>query len=173
MAKQITIQTEYLTYIDSPIGRIELKADEDGLKAAIFLDEGTEEQPEHKPNHPTLKAAAKQLKEYFAGDRKDFDLPLSPNGTEFQQQVWKELESIPWGQTTSYLKIAETVGTRLTIRAVGGANGKNPIAIIIPCHRVIGTDGKLTGYAGGLWRKQWLLKLEGQFSQLKLDFWGG
>ncbi len=149
---------------------MELRADEDGLKAAIFLDEGATEQPEHKPQQTTLKAAATQLKEYFAGDRKDFDLPLSPNGTDFQQRVWKELESIPWGQTTSYMKIAEAVGTRLTIRAVGGANGKNPIAIIIPCHRVISTDGKLTGYAGGLWRKQWLLEHEGQASQLTLAF---
>lgn len=156
--------------MQSPLGRIELRADDAGLKVVIFLDEGAPEQTEHKPNHPTLKAAAKQLKEYFAGDRKEFDLPLTPIGTEFQQRVWKELGSIPWGETTSYMKLAETVGNRLTIRAVGGANGKNPIAIIIPCHRVIGADGKLTGYAGGLWRKQWLLEHEGKASQMRMQF---
>ena len=161
--------SDYLTYTDSPIGRLQLRANDDGLTVVKFIEADIETQPENKPEHPTLNATAKQLKEYFDGDRKAFDLPLAPLGTEFQQKVWLELANIPWGATTSYLKMAEQIGSRLTIRAVGGANGKNPIAIIIPCHRVIGADGTLTGYAGGLWRKQWLLEHEGQASQLKMD----
>jgi methylated-DNA-[protein]-cysteine S-methyltransferase len=162
--------TDYRTYVDSPIGYLEIRADDEGLKAVKFLDADDIVFPDKNPNHPTLKAAVKQLKEYFTGERKVFDLPLAPVGTEFQQKVWMELANIPWGATTSYLKMAEQLGSKLTIRAVAGANGKNPIAVIIPCHRVIGVDGKLTGYAGGLWRKQWLLEHEGKASQLRMDF---
>lgn len=162
--------SDYLTYTDSPIGRLEIRANDEGLTAVKFIEPEAEPLPENKPKHPTLKATVKQLKEYFASDRKVFDLPLAPAGTEFQQKVWHELAGIAWGATTSYLKVAEQLGSRLTIRAVGGANGKNPIAIVIPCHRVIGADGKLIGYAGGLWRKQWLLEHEGQLSQLTLAF---
>jgi methylated-DNA-[protein]-cysteine S-methyltransferase len=162
---------DYLTYTNSPIGRLEVRANDEGLTIVRFLEPDAELLPVNKPKHPTLKAAVNQLKEYFAGGRKVFDLPLAPTGTEFQQKVWQALAGIPWGATTSYLKIAEQLGSKLIIRAVGGANGKNPIAIIIPCHRVIGADGKLTGYAGGLWRKQWLLEHEGHANQqLKMDF---
>lgn len=161
--------TEYIAYTESPLGRMELRANDEGLTVAKFLFADSEVLPENNPKHKTLKATIQQLKEYFGGHRKEFDLPLAPAGTEFQQKVWKQLEGIQWGETTSYLKMAEQLGSRLTIRAVGGANGKNPIAIIIPCHRVIGADGKLTGYAGGLWRKQWLLEHEGKASQLRME----
>ncbi len=162
---------DYLTYTDTPIGRLQIRASDEGLTVVTFMEPDSTVLPENKPRHPTLQAAIKQLQEYFDSERKVFDLPLAPTGTEFQQKVWQALAGIPWGATISYLKIAEQLGSKLTIRAVGGANGKNPIAIIIPCHRVIGADGKLTGYAGGLWRKQWLLEHEGQASQqLKMDF---
>lgn len=159
----------YRAYTNSPIGQMELLATDEGLCAAKFLFPEDELLPEVAPNHPILQATVQQLKEYFAGDRKVFDLPLAPKGSEFQQRVWKELANIPWGETTSYLKMAEKLGSRLTIRAVGGANGKNPIGVIIPCHRVIGANGNLTGYAGGLWRKQWLLELEGMANQMRLE----
>ncbi len=158
----------YLAYADSPLGRMLLTANEDGLTEVKFLFPEDEIVPEVEPSHPTLEQTKQQLKEYFAGDRKTFDLPLAPHGSDFQKRVWQELVTIPWGQTTSYLKMADKLGSRLTIRAVGGANGKNPIAIIIPCHRVIGANGNLTGYAGGLWRKQRLLELEGMANQMKM-----
>lgn len=162
---------DYLTYTDTPIGRLQIRANDEGLTVVKFIEPDSTVLPENKPRHPTLQAAVKQLQEYFAGGRKMFDLPLAPAGTEFQHKVWQALVGIPWGATISYLKIAEQLGSKLTIRAVGGANSKNPIAIIIPCHRVIGADGKLTGYAGGLWRKQWLLEHEGLANQqLKMDF---
>ncbi len=160
----------YLTYTNSPIGRLELQATDDGLTAVKFMFPDDVVQPEVNPKHPTLQATVQQLKEYFMGERKVFDLPLAPAGSDFQKRVWHELVNIPWGETTSYLKMAEKLGSKLTIRAVGGANGKNPIGVIIPCHRVIGANGNLTGYAGGLWRKQWLLELEGMANQLKMEF---
>jgi methylated-DNA-[protein]-cysteine S-methyltransferase len=101
-----------------------------------------------------------QLQEYFAGTRKTFDFKLNPSGTEFQQKVWQELLNIPYGKTTSYLGLSKKLGDVKAIRAVASANGKNPLWIVVPCHRVIGSDGSLTGYAGGLWRKQWLLEHE-------------
>lgn len=103
----------------------------------------------------------RQLQEYFAGEREDFDLAVAPHGTAFQRQVWQALTTIPYGQTTSYLAIATAIGNKKACRAVGAANGKNPIPIVIPCHRVIGTDGSLTGFAGGLGTKVQLLSLEG------------
>ena len=107
-----------------------------------------------------LKETESQLKEYFAGDRKHFNLRLAPEGTEFQQKIWQLVEKVPFGETSSYLDIAKQSGSEKNTRAVGLANGKNPIPIIIPCHRIIGSSGKLTGYAGGLERKRWLLKHE-------------
>ena len=107
-----------------------------------------------------LKECIEQLNEYFAGKRKVFDLPLNPQGTDFQKRVWAELQKIPYGKTVSYLDIARNIGDVNSTRAVGNANGKNKLNILIPCHRVIGINGKLTGYGGGLWRKQWLLELE-------------
>ena len=114
---------------------------------------------------PLIKKTYSQLKEYFAGNRKSFDIPISANGTEFQIKVWKELQKIPYGKTATYKKIAENIGNKNASRAVGMANNKNPIAIIIPCHRVIGTKGDLTGYAGGIKLKKYLLDLEKQNSK--------
>lgn len=113
-------------------------------------------------NTPLLKMAAEQLREYFEGERKDFNLPLSPVGTKFQLKVWKALQTIPYGETRSYRQVAEIIGNPKACRAVGMANNRNPIAIIIPCHRVIGADGNLVGYGGGLDLKQQLLDLEKQ-----------
>ena len=114
---------------------------------------------------PLIKKTYSQLKEYFAGNRKSFDIPISANGTEFQIKVWKELQKIPYGKTATYKEIAENIGNKNASRAVGMANNKNPIAIIIPCHRVIGTKGDLTGYAGGIKLKKYLLDLEKQNSK--------
>jgi methylated-DNA-[protein]-cysteine S-methyltransferase len=107
-----------------------------------------------------LKACLKQIDEYFKGKRRKFHLDLDPLGTPFQKMVWRQLEKIPFGKVVSYGEIAGVIGNSKACRAVGSANGKNPIAIIIPCHRVVGRDGNLTGYGGGLWRKEWLLKHE-------------
>ena len=113
-----------------------------------------------KKETPLIKKTYSQLKEYFAGKRKSFNIPISANGTEFQIKVWKELQKIPYGKTATYKEIAENIGNKNASRAVGMANNKNPIAIIIPCHRVIGTKGDLTGYAGGIKLKKYLLDLE-------------
>jgi methylated-DNA-[protein]-cysteine S-methyltransferase len=108
-----------------------------------------------------LTACVRQLDEYFNGTRKEFSIQLDLRGTEFQKRVWQELLNIPFGTTTAYLKVASSLGDKKALRAVGRANGQNPIVILVPCHRVIGTDGSLTGYGGGLWRKEWLLNFEG------------
>jgi methylated-DNA-[protein]-cysteine S-methyltransferase len=107
-----------------------------------------------------VKECLKQIDEYFRGDRREFFLNLQPVGTDFQKSVWRQLEKIPYGKTTSYGKIADVIGKPNASRAVGSANGKNPLAIIVPCHRVIGSDGSLTGYGGGVWRKRWLIGFE-------------
>lgn len=127
---------------------------------------------EEQKNQPTaatplLQKALQQLEAYFAGKLKEFDLPLQPAGTAFQQNVWDQLVQIPYAATITYLHMAKRLGNVKAIRAAASANGKNPLAIIIPCHRVIGTDGKLTGYAGGLHRKQWLLEHEAKFGGSK------
>lgn len=146
-------------HIQTPIGVLEISGDIDGISSVIFKDiPFFKTQFEKTPVE--LRDAIIQLNEYFKGERKDFDLKLSPKGTEFQQKVWKELEKIPYGRTVSYQQIASQLGNPKVIRAAASANGKNPIPVIIPCHRVIGSDGSLTGYAGGLYRKKWLLELE-------------
>jgi len=116
--------------------------------------------PELDPHHPLLLVTEDQLSEYFAGQRTQFDLPLKPRGTQFQMRVWQALREIPFGQTRSYMDLARAIGSPEAIRAVGAANGKNPLSIIVPCHRVIGADGSLTGFAGGLQVKAALLALE-------------
>lgn len=146
--------------MDSPLGLMAVSAVEEGV---TYVHMGVEEMkdawgPEEAT--PVLEAAVDQLEAYFAGDLKEFDLPLAAQGTPFQHRVWQELCAIPYGETVSYLDIAERIGDRKAVRAVGLANGRNPIAIVVPCHRVIGSNGKLTGYAGGLWRKERLLNLE-------------
>lgn len=144
-------------YYSSPIGILEITGNENGLVSLLFLDE---EMEVSKTIHPSIKEVVYQLDEYFNGIRKEFGLKLNPEGTEFQKKVWKELNAIPFGKTLSYLDISKQLGDKNATRAVGNANGKNPIAIIVPCHRVIAHNGKLTGYAGGLWRKEWLLNHE-------------
>jgi methylated-DNA-[protein]-cysteine S-methyltransferase len=146
----------FKTYYSSPIGMIEISGTEDGITSIIFAEGEvtTDRIPE------VLKDAYSQLDEYFMGKRRVFDLKLSPSGTEFQRKVWSELMNIPCGETLTYKDIANNLGNSNAVRAVGNANGKNPISIVVPCHRVIGSNGKLTGYAGGLERKAWLLKHE-------------
>ena len=144
-------------YYSSPIGTLEIKGNEEGLQSLEFMEETID--PTEKV-HESIKEVTYQLDEYFTGIRKEFGLKLNPEGTEFKKKVWKELVDVPFGKTCSYLDIALKLGDKNATRAVGNSNGKNPIAIVVPCHRVIGSTGKLTGYAGGLWRKEWLLKHE-------------
>lgn len=147
------------TIIPSPVGPLTLLTSTKGLVGIYFEDRYFEEWEES--SHPILQDTAKQLNEYFAGERRAFDVPFDLRGTDFQKQVWEALATIPYGETFSYRELAEQVGNPKGSRAVGLANGKNPISIILPCHRVIGANGKLVGYGGGLERKQKLLKLEG------------
>jgi methylated-DNA-[protein]-cysteine S-methyltransferase len=152
-------------YYNSPIGTTKIVGNENGIQSISLLDQKIE---------PTLNVAdclqkcITQLDEYFKGDRTEFSLKLNPQGTEFQQKVWKELLTIPFNKTRTYLEQTKAIGDVKAIRAVASANGKNPIAIVIPCHRVIGSDGSLTGYAGGLWRKKWLLEHENPVKQQSL-----
>ncbi|WP_299761966.1 methylated-DNA--[protein]-cysteine S-methyltransferase [uncultured Dokdonia sp.] len=152
-------------YINSPVGTLEIEGDDQGITAITFLDgdlPSTDEIPD------VLKDAVQQLNEYFAKERTDFDLKLNPRGTDFQRKVWSQLQTISFGKTASYLDMAKALGDPKVIRAAASANGKNPISIIIPCHRVIGSDGSLTGYAGGLHRKKWLLEHESPLKQTSL-----
>ena len=150
--------------MDSPVGRIKLVASDKGLAAILWEnDEPHRVQFDHlteDENHPALLEAEQELQEYFNGHRRSFSLKLDFSGTEFQKKVWAALLTIPWGETRTYGQIAMQIGNPKAARAVGAANGKNPISIIAPCHRVIGTSGKLTGYAGGLENKTLLLELE-------------
>lgn len=143
--------------IDSPIGKIIATADEVGITSVDFLDDTTHIQ---NSDHPLLLRLEEELHEYFAGKRRFFTLPLSPNGTAFQQGVWEILRTIPYGETISYAAEAKLFGNPKAVRAVANANGRNPIAILIPCHRVIETGGGFGGYSGGLLRKEFLLALE-------------
>lgn len=147
----------HTAYYSTPIGALEIKGNEDGIVSLLFLDEEMEATAKV---HESIKEVVYQLDEYFTGIRKEFGLKLNPAGTEFQKQVWKELADIPFGKTCSYLDVSLKLGDKNATRAVGNANGKNLISIIVPCHRVIGSTGKLNGYAGGLWRKEWLLNHE-------------
>lgn len=153
------------SFIETPLGTLKLEGDASGLTSAVFLDEKIPETPKWEIPQE-LVDAHQQLTDYFCGNRKHFNLKLNPSGTAFQQKVWQALSKIPFGKTCTYLDIAKQLGDVKTIRAAASANGKNPIAMIIPCHRVIGTDGSLTGYAGGLWRKKWLLEHEQDSEQL-------
>jgi methylated-DNA-[protein]-cysteine S-methyltransferase len=152
------------TVIDSPVGALRLVEQEGAITAiefSPFRDHDGRPRGERDDTHPVLVETARQLRAYFARDLKEFDLPLAPAGSEFQQRVWKELQAIGYGETSSYGEIAHRLGkSNAASRAVGLANGRNPIPIVIPCHRVIGANGTLTGYAGGLDRKQTLLELE-------------
>lgn len=151
-------------FINSPLGITKIEGDENGIAVISVLSEG--EVSKEIPK--VLQVAVTQLKEYFEGIRTAFTFALNPKGTEFQQKVWQELLNIPFGKTMSYLDLSKKLGDVKAIRAVASANGKNPLWIVVPCHRVIGSDGSLTGYAGGLWRKQWLLEHENPNKQQSL-----
>ncbi|MFW6294873.1 MAG: methylated-DNA--[protein]-cysteine S-methyltransferase [Halanaerobium sp.] len=143
-------------YFNSPIGLIELQADRSELLSLKFQDEKRYQEEKTA----VLKAAREQLKEYFEGARKEFKLPLRIEGTDFQKSVWRQLREIPYGNTFSYKEVAEAIGNNKAYRAVGNANNKNSIPIIIPCHRVTASNGELGGYGAGIWRKKWLLEHE-------------
>ena len=161
----------FFEHVDTPIGTLTLAADADGLRHIEFPDN----------RHPVdredwipgasgaaadvLRITREQLREYFEGTRHAFDLPLRPQGTAFQMDVWRMLATIPWGATWSYRDLARAIGKPEAVRAVGGANGRNPLPIVLPCHRVIGADGSLTGFGGGLPTKRFLLRLEGALPQ--------
>ncbi|WP_115460835.1 methylated-DNA--[protein]-cysteine S-methyltransferase [Winogradskyella aurantiaca] len=151
--------------IETPIGWAELHGDTNGLSVIKIVDE----QPEVSGSIPeALIEVSIQLKDYFNNNRTSFDLSINPDGTSFEKRVWQELSKIPFGKTLSYLELSKKLGNSKAIRAVARANGKNPLWVVIPCHRVIGSDGSLTGYAGGLHRKEWLLRHEGAIKQQSL-----
>lgn len=143
--------------INTPLGITEIQGDENGISKIYIRDENVEITSKIPSE---LEKAVIQLQEYFEGKRTHFTFLLHPSGTEFQKKVWQELLNIPFGKTCSYLELSKKLGDVKAIRAVAAANGKNPLWIVVPCHRVIGSDGSLTGYAGGLWRKKWLLEHE-------------
>jgi methylated-DNA-[protein]-cysteine S-methyltransferase len=151
--------------MNSPVGALKLVGSDDGLAAILWDNDRPGRVPllivAQDDSHPLLLEAERQLREYFAGERQAFDLQLDFAGTEFQQKVWQALLAIPFGETRSYSQIATEIGSAKAIRAVGAANGRNPISIIAPCHRVVGSAGDLRGFAGGLERKAYLLRLEG------------
>ena len=152
-------------FINTPLGFTEIQGDENGISKIHVMNEDVEistKIPEE------LKEAVLQLQDYFDGKRTTFTFPLNPSGTDFQKKVWDELLHIPFGKTCSYLDLSKKLGDVKAIRAVASANGKNPLWIVVPCHRVIGSDGSLTGYAGGLWRKKWLLEHENPVKQESL-----
>ena len=151
--------------IKSPLGFTKIIGDEDGVVSVTILN-SEEKITDIIPD--LLEDCVIQLNEYFEGTRIKFDLKLNPEGTDFQKKVWKQLEQIPYGKTISYLELSKQLGDVKAIRAVANANGKNPLWIIVPCHRVIGSDGSLTGYAGGLNRKKWLLDHENPYKQQTL-----
>jgi methylated-DNA-[protein]-cysteine S-methyltransferase len=149
--------------LPSPVGDLRLYAHADELTGVYLPDQEAPVAPEL--GSPVLAAAAAQLREYFAGTRREFDIPLAPRGTGFQALVWRALTTIPYGETRSYGELARGIGRPAASRAVGAANGKNPISIIVPCHRVIAANGELTGYAGGLAAKRWLLEHERRYTR--------
>ncbi len=159
------MESNQTTYYKTPIGTAKIIGDINGISSVIVIDDDIDTS-EIIPEY--LKPCVQQLKEYFAGTRKQFDLKLNPSGTYFQKRVWNELLNVSFGKTRSYLEQSKKLGDAKAIRAVASANGKNPIWIIIPCHRIIGSDGSLTGYAGGLWRKKWLLAHESPSPQQSL-----
>ena len=154
-----------VAYINTPLGVAKITGSSEGLSSIIVLDS---EEPITDVMPESLEDAVYQLNEYFEGIRTEFQLDLNPEGTEFQKKVWLELQNIPYGRTASYMELSKLIGDPKAIRAVGAANGRNPLWIIVPCHRVIGSDGSLTGYAGGLHRKKWLLDHESPHKQQSL-----
>jgi methylated-DNA-[protein]-cysteine S-methyltransferase len=146
----------YFGYYRSPIGLIEVAGTSTALRSLDFVER-------HRDGYASngmMQRVVEQIEEYFNGTRSEFDLAIDPQGTDFQKAVWRQLMRIPFGATASYGYIARAIGNPKAVRAVGGANGRNPIAIVVPCHRIIGSDGSMTGYGSGIWRKEWLLKHE-------------
>jgi len=157
-------------YHNTPIGFVRI-TEEDGFITSVYLLDG-EFEAEAAPT-PLLKMAVQQLDEYFAGERRVFDLPLKQRGSDFQQKVWEQLSKIEYGKTISYLQQSKLMSNPLGIRAIASANGKNHLVIVVPCHRVIGSDGSLTGFGCGVWRKKWLLEHEARVmghGQITLEF---
>ena len=174
---QLKIQKKFLefkfTYYKTPICLLKITGNNYGISSIIFIEDINKLEQFKNIKSPfdvplCLKVCVDQLKEYFNGKRTKFSILLNPKGTPFQKSVWKELTTIPFGKTTSYLSQSNSLGKPKAIRAVASANGKNPICIVIPCHRVIGADGSLTGYSSGLWRKKWLLDHENPLKQQSL-----
>lgn len=159
------MESNQTIYYESPLGTLKITGDEEGISSIVFSEEPAEtslKSPKYFLN------CISQLNEYFNGARKKFNVKLNPSGTEFQKNVWDTIDTVPFGKTKSYLEQSKLLGNTKAIRAVATANAKNPIMIIIPCHRIIGSDGSLTGYAGGIGRKQWLLEHESGIRQQSL-----
>jgi len=159
------LEFDSVTYYKTPIGIARIVGDDDGISSITVVDSAADTSTKIPE---CLQDCVTQLDEYFQKKRTTFNLKLNPQGTNFQKEVWNALQQIPYAETRSYLKQSETMGDVKAIRAVASANGKNPIWIVIPCHRVIGSDGSLTGYSGGLWRKRWLLEHENPPEQQSL-----
>ncbi|PJK16326.1 cysteine methyltransferase [Chryseomicrobium excrementi] len=159
-------QVDYAT----PIGRLVITGQEDAVHSVMFED-GDELQHTYSESLPKeVKLAYKEIKAYFEGKGKDFTFAMEPQtGTPFQREVWQSLRTIPYGETGSYLQIATSINRPKAVRAVGGANGRNPFTVVLPCHRIIGANGKMVGYTGGLWRKEWLLAHEQKFKTTLAD----
>jgi methylated-DNA-[protein]-cysteine S-methyltransferase len=159
------LESNKITYYKTPIGTAKIVGDETGISSISVIDEQIETS---KKIPACLKECVQQLDEYFKGTRTEFTVKLNAKGTKFQQKVWNELLNVPFGKTKTYLEQSKQLGDVKAIRAVASANGKNPIWILIPCHRIIGSNGSLTGYAGGIWRKKWLLEHENPSKQQSL-----
>lgn len=163
------MQETQTTYYKTPLGIAKIIGNENGIQSVSVLnDDAISDKLLHSKTPTCLQDCVLQLDEYFSGKRINFTLKLNPQGTDFQKRVWEELLNIPYNKTRTYLEQSKALGDVKAIRAVASANGKNPIWIIIPCHRVIGSDGSLTGYAGGIWRKKWLLSHENPVKQQSL-----
>lgn len=158
---------KYKLHYESPIGIIEIEGSSDAISSIMFVEENEKINLIQVDTPPVLVECYNQLDEYFKGSRFDFTFPYEFEGTEFQKTVWQALTKIPYGETVAYQHIARSIENEKAVRAVGSANGKNKLSIVIPCHRIIGSNGKLTGYAGGLWRKEWLLNHEREFKKVR------
>lgn len=159
------LESNQIAYYKTPVGTAKIVGDKNGISEVTLIEESLESSKEIPES---LQDCVQQLSEYFNGARKEFNLKLNPQGTDFQKRVWDELLNVPFGKTRTYSEQSKKLGNIKAIRAVASANGKNPIWIIIPCHRIIGSNGSLTGYAGGLWRKKWLLEHENPSTQRSL-----
>ncbi|HZC26989.1 MAG TPA: methylated-DNA--[protein]-cysteine S-methyltransferase [Actinopolymorphaceae bacterium] len=167
---QTTQPTQHACTIDTPVGLLELRSNGKALTSIYFTDKASATATRGDlDSDPVLRETADQLNAYFAGERTDFDLPLAPHGTDFQERVWSALTEIPYAETWSYAELARHIGLPTAFRAVGAANGQNPLPIVIPCHRVVGANGKLVGYGGGMERKRHLLELEANV-RVRRDF---